>query len=190
MAKAKDEGSKRVTLNRFPIFGLFAYRAARRSGYDDESARILGYSIALLFAIFKQGAGKGGKGKKGHEAKGPVVGKEEVTAPDSIQFGGHDFQCAWDEAEETILKTVVGGQVHTTYAYAKNIENKFKAGYHAKLVEAFDAYLETISKAEADSNVYHLYARFRDDKDLKVGWNRVDLDGLIEWCEKRAKKAA
>jgi len=45
--------AKSLTLNRFPLFGLFAHRAARQMGYTDDEARLLGYSTALLYAIFK-----------------------------------------------------------------------------------------------------------------------------------------
>ena len=31
-----------TTLNRFPLFGLFAYRAARHMGYQKNDARLLG----------------------------------------------------------------------------------------------------------------------------------------------------
>ena len=44
---------KKLTLNRFPLFGLFAYRAAKKLSYPEEDARLLGYSTALLYAIFK-----------------------------------------------------------------------------------------------------------------------------------------
>jgi len=50
--------AKSPTLNRFPLFGLFAHRAARKMGYTDAEARLLGYSTALLYAIFKAKAQK------------------------------------------------------------------------------------------------------------------------------------
>jgi len=43
---------KSPTLNRFPLFGLFAHQAACRLGYAENDARLLGYSTALLYAIF------------------------------------------------------------------------------------------------------------------------------------------
>ena len=48
----------KTTLNRFPLFGLFAYRAALRMKYPEETARLLGYSTAVLYAIFKAKAQK------------------------------------------------------------------------------------------------------------------------------------
>lgn len=45
--------SDKTTLNRFPLFGLFAYRAALRMGHSDSAGRLLGYSTAVLYAIFK-----------------------------------------------------------------------------------------------------------------------------------------
>ncbi len=44
---------KKLALNRFPLFGLFAYRAARKLGYPEADVRLLGYSTALLYAIYK-----------------------------------------------------------------------------------------------------------------------------------------
>jgi hypothetical protein len=44
---------KPTTLNRFPLFGLFAHQAAKKMGYPEDDARLLGYSTALLYAIFK-----------------------------------------------------------------------------------------------------------------------------------------
>jgi hypothetical protein len=35
---------KKPALNRFPLFGLFAYRDAKKMGYSEEDARLLGYS--------------------------------------------------------------------------------------------------------------------------------------------------
>ena len=40
------------TLNRFPLLGLFAHQAARHIGYSEDDARLLGYSTALLYAIY------------------------------------------------------------------------------------------------------------------------------------------
>ena len=43
---------KPATLNRFPLFGLFAHQAARHMRYSEDDACLLGYSTALLYAIF------------------------------------------------------------------------------------------------------------------------------------------
>ena len=44
---------KHTTLNRFPLFGLFSHEAAKKMGYTEDDARLLGHSTALLYAIFK-----------------------------------------------------------------------------------------------------------------------------------------
>jgi hypothetical protein len=49
---------KPATLNRFPLFGLFAYRAALKMKYPEEIAKLFGYSTAVLYAIFKAKAQK------------------------------------------------------------------------------------------------------------------------------------
>ena len=56
---------KSSTLNRFPLFGLFAHQAAKHMGYPEDDARLLGYSTALLYAIFKaKSQSKKEKGEK------------------------------------------------------------------------------------------------------------------------------
>jgi hypothetical protein len=50
---------ERTTLNRFPLFGLFAYCAALRMKHPEKTARLLAYSTAVLYAIFKAKEGHG-----------------------------------------------------------------------------------------------------------------------------------
>ncbi len=79
---------KKLTLNRFPLFGLFAFRAAKKMGYPEQDARLLGYSTALLYAIYKAKA-QAKKEKPEKEAKPP---KEIEAKTKTLQFGGQDFQ--------------------------------------------------------------------------------------------------
>ncbi len=44
---------KPATLNRFPLFGLFAHQATKRIGYAENDARVLGYTTSLPYAFFK-----------------------------------------------------------------------------------------------------------------------------------------
>jgi hypothetical protein len=67
---------KKPTLNRFPLFGLFAYRAAGKMGYPEADAHLLGYSTALLYAIFKAKA-QARKEKPEKEAKKKELPKEQ-----------------------------------------------------------------------------------------------------------------
>lgn len=41
---------KPTTLNRFPLFGLFAHQTARRIGYAEDDARLLGYAPPEMIA--------------------------------------------------------------------------------------------------------------------------------------------
>ena len=68
---------KPTTLNRFPLFGLFAYRAALRMKYPEETAKLLGYSTAVLYAIFKA---KAQKQKESTEKEAKKMPKEVETA--------------------------------------------------------------------------------------------------------------
>ena len=79
----------KITLNRFPLFGLFAYRAARHMDYPEETARLLGYSTAVLYAIFKA------KAQKQRESTDQEVNKMpkevETAKTGTLTFGGKDF---------------------------------------------------------------------------------------------------
>ncbi|MEJ2722224.1 MAG: hypothetical protein P8181_13980, partial [bacterium] len=57
------------TLNRFPLYGLFCYRAALRAGKSDTQAKLLGYSMAVLYAIFKSQAQRRREGKAKKEKR-------------------------------------------------------------------------------------------------------------------------
>ena len=51
---------KKLTLNRFPLFGLFAHQAARHMGYSEDDARLCPYrsdGLAGLLATMP-GAGR------------------------------------------------------------------------------------------------------------------------------------
>ena len=80
--------AKTTILNRFPLFGLFANRAARKMGYSDEEARLLGYSTALLYAIFKAKAQKKDRGPK---AKKEPPKEVKTLETETMEFGGQQY---------------------------------------------------------------------------------------------------
>jgi hypothetical protein len=109
----------KTTLNRFPLFGLFAYRAARRMQYPEETARLLGYSTAVLYAIFKA---KAQKQKETTESK--KMPKELETAKTgTIEFGGKQFTVIYDKGRHP-SKTVVGHEIQTPDRYDPQIKAK------------------------------------------------------------------
>ena len=80
--------TEKATLNRFPLFGLFCYRAALRMGKSETQSELLGYSMAVLYAIFKSQAQRRREGKaKKEERELPEEAKQART--DILQFGGH-----------------------------------------------------------------------------------------------------
>ena len=170
----------KTTLNRFPLFGLFAYRAARRMKYPEETARLLGYSTAVLYAIFKAKSQKKGEGAEKEPKKMP---KELETAKTgTIEFGGKEFTVIYDKGKHPI-KTVVGHEIQTPDQYAPQVEAKFPDGWHERLAKAFDNYLaaydpKTLNKG---NTLFELYKAWRDE--CKVGFNRVDLEKLMEWLK-------
>jgi hypothetical protein len=83
---------KSPTLNRFPLFGLFAHQAARHIGYPEDDARLLGYSTALLYAIFKAKAQKKKDKAEEEPTKKKELPKEIEAKATTLQFGGQEFQ--------------------------------------------------------------------------------------------------
>ncbi|MEN6497599.1 MAG: hypothetical protein ABFD16_25140 [Thermoguttaceae bacterium] len=171
--------SKATTLNRFPLFGLFACRAARLLGYSDQDARLLGYSTALLYAIYKTKAQAKKKGRpERKEAKEPP---EEVkkAKTKAISFGGQEFTVIAGKGKR-LKQTVVGNEIHDSDEYDSDVEAKFPDGWHDRLAKAFDEYLEGHSLEELDQ-LFDLYKAWRDE--CKVGFNRVDLEKLVAWLK-------
>lgn len=173
--------SNRETLNRFPLFGLFCYRAALRAGKSDRQARLLGYSMAVLYAIFKSQAQRRREGEeKTEKRKLPAEASRAETG--LVAFGGHQFLVIKDDAGH-VRKSVVGNEVHEPAEYEKRVIEKFPQGWHDRLAKKFDRYLQPHQPSElkCEGAVYELYKAWRDD--CKVGRNRVDLEALEDWID-------
>lgn len=172
--------AKSLTLNRFPLFGLFAYRAARAVGYTDEEARLLGYSTALLYAIFKAKAQKKKTPAKKVTKETPKELKSLKT--EIIEFGGQQYEVVRGKRKK-LEKAVVGHEVHDPGHYESEVEAKFPEGWHDRLAKAFDKYLTDYDADELNTGdtLFQLYRAWRDE--CKVGFNRVDLKQLVEWLD-------
>jgi hypothetical protein len=169
--------SKTPTLNRFPLFGLFAYRAALRQGYSEEEARLLGYSTALLYAIFKAKAhAKKERGEK--EAKKEIPKEVKALKTESIEFGGQQYEVVRGKGKR-LEKTIVGHEVHEAAAYDHEVQAKFPEGWHERLAKAFDRYLADTDpeRLNTGDTLFELYRAWRDG--CKVGFNRVDLEVTV-----------
>ncbi|MHB0960081.1 MAG: hypothetical protein ACYC0X_19900 [Pirellulaceae bacterium] len=176
--------AKSPTLNRFPLFGLFANRAARSMGYTDEEARLLGYSTALLYAIFKAKAQK--KEPPAKEAKKEIPKEVKALKTDTIEFGGQQYNVVRGKRKK-LEKTVVGHEVHDPGDYDGGVEAKFPEGWHDRLAKAFDKYLADYDADELNTGdtLFELYRAWRDE--CKVGVNRVDLEQLVEWLDEHSR---
>ncbi|MGO8753234.1 MAG: hypothetical protein ACLQNE_45435 [Thermoguttaceae bacterium] len=176
---------KSPTLNRFPLFALFAHQAARHMGYPEDDARLLGYSTALLYAIYK--AKVQARKAENEPTKKNELPKEIMEAKTkTLQFGGQDFQVIYGKAKR-LKQTVVGHEVHDAEEYVGQIKAKFPEGWYDRLAKAFDKYLavhnpEQLNKGSA---LFDLYKAWRDG--CKVGFNRVDLEKLAAWLDERAR---
>jgi hypothetical protein len=173
--------SDKTTLNRFPLFGLFAYRAALRMKHPEETARLLGYSTAVLYAIFKAKAQKQTESTDKEAKKTP---KEVETAKTgTIEFGGKQFTVIYDKGKHP-SKTVVGHEIQSPDRYDPQVEAKFPKGWHDRIAKAFDNYLKrhTPEEINTGNTLFELYKAWRDE--CKVGFNRVDLEKLVGWLKK------
>ncbi len=173
---------KPTTLNRFPLFGLFAHEAAKRIGYVEDDARLLGYSSALLYTIFKAKAqARKEKGEKEPTKKELPTEIAAKTKP--LQFGGQEFQVIYGKGKR-LKQTVVGHEVHDADEYNSQIKAKFPEGWYDRLANAFDKYLAAHDPDDVDKRLFDLYKAWRDEN--KVGFNRVDLEKLAAWLGERA----
>jgi len=170
---------KPTTLNRFPLLGLFAHQAARHLGYPEDDARLLGYSTALLYAIFKA---KAQAKKESAESKKKELPTEIEAKTKLLQFGRQEFQVIYGKGKR-LKQTVVGHEVHDAEEYDSQIKAKFPEGWYDRLATAFDKYLDGYDARQLE-NLFDLYKRWRDEN--KIGFNRVDLERLIQWLEERA----
>ena len=175
---------KTPTLNRFPLFSLFAHQAARHMGYSEDDARLLGYSTALLYAIYKAKA----QARKETAEKEPTkkgLPQDIEAKAKTLRFGGQDFQVIYGK-DKRLLQTVVGHEVHDANEYDSQIRAKFPAGWYDRLAKAFGKYLAAHDPDELNqgNTLFDLYKAWRDEN--KIGFNRVDLEKLAAWFEERA----
>lgn len=174
---------KKPTLNRFPLLGLFAHRAAKKLGYPEEDARLLGYSTALLYAIFK--AKSQAKKEKPEKEPKKELPKEVEAKAETITFGGQEFMVIPGKGKR-LKKTVVGHKVHDPEEYDSQVEAKFPEGWYDRLAKAFDKYLDAYSPEDLN-RLFDLYKAWRDEN--KVGFNRVDLEKLMHWLGEHGDKS-
>jgi len=164
------------TLNRFPLLGLWAREAARRIGYSAPEADALGHAYAVLYAIRANMRPEPGK------ATGPAKPKRRLRA-DQIEFGGDKLDVVYDESGR-LLGRVGGDRPQTPRSYRASVARKFPEGYLERVTDAFQKVLDRVPPKQLDGPmIYDLYDQWK--KEAGVG-RRVDLDRLIEWCERRA----
>jgi len=155
-------------------------------GYRRTGGRLLGCSTAVLYAIFKAKAQKQ-KESTDKEAKKKMPPEARKAKTGKVEFGGKQFTVIYDDAKH-LKKTVVGHEVQSPEKYDSQVEGKFPDHWHDRLAKAFDKYLEPHQPQELNTGntLYELYKVWRDE--CKVGFNRVDLEKLVEWLKEHREK--
>jgi hypothetical protein len=176
-----------VTLNRFPLLGLWAREAAHRLGYEDREADVLGHGYAVLYAIRANSPKKPAKYKDADAAK---AAQEALASPAEIttlSFGGDDLQVSRNGRGELVGR--VGDQLpQTPESYRYKVMRKFPAGYYERVQAAFRDFLAAIDPEKLDTRlVYTLYDQW---KKACASGHSVDLDKLLAWCRERKPAAA
>jgi hypothetical protein len=156
-------------------------------GYPEEDARLLGYSTAVLHAIFKakSQAKKDGEAEQDEEKERPEEVKKVKTT--TIEFGGQEFTIIPGKGKR-LKQTIVGHELHDPEDYDAGVEVKFPKGWYDRIAEAFDKYLDAYSPEDLNrgNHLFDLYKAWRDEN--KVGFNRVDLEKLLEWLKVHGAK--
>ena len=148
-------------------------------GYAEADARLLGYSTALLYAIFKA---KAQAKKEQPEAKKELPEEIRKAKTETITFGGQEFMVIPGKGKH-LKQTVVGHEAHDPEDYDAEVKAKFPDGWHDRLAKEFDKYLAAHDTEELNrgNTLFDLYKAWRDG--CKVGFNRVDLEKLMNWLK-------
>jgi len=163
-----------TTSNRFPLLGLWAREAARRLGYKAADAEALGHAYAVLYAI--------------RAAKRPKNAKDAAKprgrrGDEQLHFAGDTLDVAHDAAG--CLQGLVGdGRPQTPRTYRASVADKFPADYARRLGEAFRKVLKAYPPEALDGRI--VYALYDEWKKACAAGREVDLDKLLDWCDRRA----
>lgn len=171
-----------ASLNRFPLLGLWAREAARRIGYPEMEADVLGHAYAVLYAIRANSLIRPGKYKdKEAEAAARRV-KDESPEITGLEFGEDELQVS-RTSEGVLVGRVGNAEPQTPQSFRYKIVSKYPAGYYDKVRVAFHDFLEAYTPEKLNTKlIYRLYDQWK--KQCAAG-RLVDLDKLIEWCDKR-----
>jgi hypothetical protein len=176
-----------VTLNRFPLLGLWAREAAHRIGYVDREADVIGHAYAVLYAIRANSPTPPVSYKDEEAAKSAKEALESSSDIETLSFGGDELEVSRNGRGELVGR--VGNQLpQTAESYRYKVMRKFPDGYYPRVQAAFRDFLAAIDPKKLDSRmVYGLYDQW---KKACASGRMVDLDRLIKWCHDRKPAAA
>jgi len=161
-------------------------------GYPEDDARLLGYSTALLYAIFKAKAQA--KKESAESTKKKELPTEIAAKTKTLRFGGQDFQVIYfvlrtkgvfdtkGKASGSSKPSSATKSTMPTNTIRKSRRDSQKVGTTV-LPRHLIKYLDGYGAGQLD-NLFDLYKRWRDG--CKVGFNRVDLEKLAAWLKERA----
>lgn len=161
-------------INRFPIAAIVYYGIAKKAGYDEETARALGYASALFFAIVKGGNFKPKKKPQTGTNKGTQKDDKKVKKTDKPQpdLKLYDMKF-YSQLVDGKKLPVIGGKVITSKDFNKEIERKFgeladKILVHAKkYVEKFEDIEQTFPIYEAVRDLWRTPEFFNQIKEVR-----------------------
>jgi hypothetical protein len=160
-------------LNRFPL-ALWAREAARRLGYKSPDAEALGHAYGVLYAI---------RANKRQKVDKDDTKQRQRSGDEQLHFAGDKLNVAYDEVGR--LQGPVGGdRPQTPRTYRAGVAGKFPADYAKRLGAAFRKVLKAHPPEELDGRLeYDLYDEW---KEACAAGRGVNLDKLLDWCERRA----
>jgi hypothetical protein len=175
-----------VTLNRFPLLGLWAREAAARLGYSDREADVIGHAYAVLYAIRANSPTRPVKYKDVDAARSAEEALATPSDIDLLEFAGDDLQVSRNGKGELVGR--VGDQLpQTAESYRYKVARKFPAGYYERVQSAFRDLLSALDPEKLDTRL--LYTLYDQWKKACASERMVDLDRLIHWCEDRKPTA-
>ena len=149
--------TRKYIVNRFPIAAIIYYALAKKQGYDEETARALGYAAATFFAIMKNFKGTKTASKNGTKKTIGTGQKNQLSNEPKMSI--YKLTLYAKECEGKKLPQF-GGKLITTEDFNRMLDSKFRDKAD-KMLEHAKHYVEKF-KDEEIKDGFHIYKEVRD----------------------------